>query len=481
MITSPLFSDDTDKKWSTAELESMALAIESCLAAHFIGATVATFSPGPVFTLFSLALKPGVRISKITALIPELTRTLAVTGVQVVDYIPGTSLAGLLITNHSRQKVTLESMLNQPVFDESSSLLTLILGIESSGKAVAIDLSRQPHLLVAGAANAGKSVLMHAMIVSLLYKLSPADIRLILIDTNQLELTPYDGIPHLLTPVITDPKDAVKALHWIIAEMKRRYMLFQALGARNLDAYNQRMSDAETLSRPIPDPYWMPEADKEQPFLCSLPRLVLLIEDYADLMACDKLSEEMFVTLCRQGHAAGIHLILTTRTPLPNIITSRIKLNIPARIALTVTTKSDSRLILDHAGAESLFGAGDLLYLPADSAIPVRIQSAYVNDREIRNIVDAWKSKLAPCYIEGITKSAECGSPEPENELDPLFDQAVAFIIEKRRASISGIQRQFRIGYNRAAHLVEQMESLGIVSPPGHDGSREVLAPPVIY
>ncbi|QWA09938.1 hypothetical protein GTU79_21960 [Sodalis ligni] len=399
------FRANTEPSWNDMELEQMAQAIESCLAAYFIAANVSTYSPGPVFTLFRLTLEPGVRISKITALIPELIRALAVRGIQVLDSIPGTSFAGLLITNNVRQIVSLESILNSSAFAESPSPLTLMIGVDSSGQPVAIDLNRMPHLLVVGTANSGKSLLMHAIIISLLLKSSPDDVRLILVDTNQLELAPYHDIPHLLTPVITAPEDAGRGLRWLIAEMERRYKLFQALGSRNLDAYNRQITDSESSGRPIPDPYWIPEPGREQPFLCSLPHLVFLVEDYADILACDEPNEEMIVTLTRQGHAVGIHLILTTRTPLPNVITSRIKSNIPARIALKVSTKSDSRLILDHEGAESLFGAGDLLFLSADSATPARIQGAYADAREINKTADAWRNTAKPCYIEGLFRA----------------------------------------------------------------------------
>lgn len=465
-------TQSTDK-----ELEQMVLSVNSCLAAHFIDANVTTYSSGPVFTLFSLMLAPGTRISKITSIIPELTRTLAVRGVQVLDYIPNTSLPGLLVTNHSRKIVTLNEIITTSDYAEFLAPLPLIIGIGISGKPVVIDLCCQPHLLVAGTAMSGKSILIHAMIINLLYKSSPEELRLILIDTGQLELLAYNDIPHLLAPVITVPDEAVKALCWITKEIKRRYKLFQALGSRNLEDYNQKISNAQAVGRAIPDPYWKPVQGEEPPILSPLPRIVFVSDDYADMLANNESSEEMFITICRQGHPAGIHLILITRTPLSNVITRRIKSNIPARIALTVTTKSDSRLILDHEGAESLLGAGDLLYLSPNSLAPERIQSVLVNDQDIHNAINTCNVQTISRYSDVVASNASYDTSEPEVELDPLFDEAVGFVTVTRKASISGIQRQFRIGYNRAARLIEEMEVQGIVSSQGYNGNREVLVP----
>lgn len=481
MITSiPPFSTDPESFWTDLDLEHMVQTIESCLTAHSINAKITAYPSGTVFTLFGVEMARGIRISKVSSLIPEISRALCVIGVTILENVPGTSHAGILVTNTVRRVLPLAKVLNTKTFDESISPLTMMLGEDILGNPVNVDLSRMPHLLLAGTTFSGKSVLLHTMMISLLFKSSPTEVRLLMVDTNQLELTSYDDIPHLLSPVITDVQEAANALNWIVAEMERRYKLLRALGVRNLEGYNCRISEAEFIGRAIPDPYWRPGFSKTntQPTLCKMPSLVVCIDDYSDLLLWSESLEEKLITISKQGHAVGIHLILTTRNPLPSVVTNRIKSNIPARIALTVSAKSDSRLILDSEGAEALYGAGDMLFAHPDAIGLTRLQAPYVTEKDIKIVVESLKVLGKTYYIKGIIEDEYDTEISVEQELDVLFDQAVSFVLEARRATVSGVQRQFRIGYHRAALLITQMENLGVVSPPDSNGVRLVLAPP---
>ena len=378
-------------------------------------------------------------------------------------------------------------MLDCAKFRESPSPLTVVLGKDIAGDPVIADLAKMPHLLVAGTTGSGKSVGVNAMILSMLYKATPEEVRFIMIDPKMLELSVYEGIPHLLTEVVTDMKDAANALRWSVNEMERRYKLMSALGVRNLAGYNEKIAQADQMGRPIPDPYWKPgdSMDAEHPTLEKLPYIVVMVDEFADLMmTVGKKVEELIARLAQKARAAGIHLVLATQRPSVDVITGLIKANIPTRIAFTVSSKIDSRTILDQGGAESLLGMGDMLYAgPNSSAAPTRVHGAFVRDQEVHAVVQDWKARGRPQYIEGITSDSQAeggggGADGGGEELDPLFDQAVSFVIDKRKASISGVQRQFRIGYNRAARIIEQMEAQGIVSEAGHNGNREVLAPP---
>lgn len=479
MNSIPPFSTDPELFWTSSDLQHMARTIESCLAAHSINANITAYPSGTVFTLFGIEIAPGIRVSKVAALIPEISRALCVFGVTMLKNVPGTSHAGILVTNRVRQALSLARVLNTRVFDESVSPLSMMLGEDILGNPVSVDLSRMPHLLIAGTVCSGKSVLIHAMMISLLYKSTPADVRLLMVDTQQLELTSYDDIPHLLSPVITDVQDAANALNWLVAEMERRYKLLRALGVRNLAGYNDRITEAKLIGRIIPDPFWQPgfSGTETQPPLCEMPNLIVCIDDYSDLLLWRGAVEEKLITISKQGHAVGIHLILATRNTLPGVITSRMKANIPARIALSVSAKSDSRLILDSEGAEALYGAGDMLFARPDAVGLTRVQAPYVTEKDISDVVESLKMSGKTDYIEGITGEVYDTEIPAVQELDVLFDQAVSFVLERRRASISGVQRQFRIGYHRAALLITQMENLGIVSAPDLNGSRLVLAP----
>jgi S-DNA-T family DNA segregation ATPase FtsK/SpoIIIE len=404
----------------------------------------------------------------------------------VVDVIPGNPYVGLELPNKRRQTVYLREVLDCDKFRETVSPLAIVLGKDIAGQPVIADLAKMPHLLVAGTTGSGKSVGVNAMILSMLYKATPEEVRFIMIDPKMLELSVYEGIPHLLTEVVTDMKDAANALRWCVGEMERRYKLMSALGVRNLAGYNERIEQAIAMGRPVPDPFWKPGdgmADSP-PMLEKLPYIVVLVDEFADLMmAVGKKVEELIARLAQKARAAGIHLVLATQRPSVDVITGLIKANIPTRIAFTVSSKIDSRTILDQSGAESLLGMGDMLYLAPNSSIPVRVHGAFVRDQEVHAVVSDWKARGRPQYIDSITRASEDGEPgsggmENDEELDPLFDQAVQFVVDKRRASISGVQRQFRIGYNRAARIIEQMEVQGIVSSQGHNGNREVLAPP---
>ncbi|EOE1318384.1 DNA translocase FtsK [Klebsiella pneumoniae] len=469
----------------TFALEQMARLVEARLADFRIKADVVNYSPGPVITRFELNLAPGVKAARISNLSRDLARSLSTVAVRVVEVIPGKPYVGLELPNKKRQTVYLREVLDNAKFRDNPSPLTVVLGKDIAGDPVVADLAKMPHLLVAGTTGSGKSVGVNAMILSMLYKAQPEDVRFIMIDPKMLELSVYEGIPHLLTEVVTDMKDAANALRWSVNEMERRYKLMSALGVRNLAGYNEKIAEAERMGRPIPDPYWKPgdSMDAVHPVLEKLPYIVVLVDEFADLMmTVGKKVEELIARLAQKARAAGIHLVLATQRPSVDVITGLIKANIPTRIAFTVSSKIDSRTILDQGGAESLLGMGDMLYSGPNSTTPVRVHGAFVRDQEVHAVVQDWKARGRPQYVDGITSDSESegggGGFDGGEELDPLFDQAVNFVTEKRKASISGVQRQFRIGYNRAARIIEQMEAQGIVSEQGHNGNREVLAPP---
>ncbi|MCV9879942.1 DNA translocase FtsK 4TM domain-containing protein [Brenneria izbisi] len=491
--TTPLPTLDllTPPPASEAPVDNFALVqtarlIEARLADFRVKADVVDHYPGPVITRYELDLAPGVKAARISNLSRDLARSLSVVAVRIVEVIPGKTFVGLELPNQHRQTVYLREVLDCARFRDNPSPLTIVLGKDIAGEPVVADLAKMPHLLVAGTTGSGKSVGVNAMIISMLYKATPEDVRFIMIDPKMLELSVYEGIPHLLTEVVTDMKDAANALRWCVGEMERRYKLMSALGVRNLSGYNERVREADAMGRPIPDPFWKPgdSMDMTPPVLEKLPYIVVMVDEFADLMmAVGKKVEELIARLAQKARAAGIHLVLATQRPSVDVITGLIKANIPTRIAFTVSSKIDSRTILDQGGAESLLGMGDMLYMAPNSSIPVRVHGAFVRDQEVHAVVQDWKARGRPQYIDNIVSGGDEGEGgslglDGDEELDPLFDQAVAFVVEKRRASISGVQRQFRIGYNRAARIVEQMESQGIVSSPGHNGNREVLAPP---
>nr|WP_145579984.1 DNA translocase FtsK 4TM domain-containing protein [Yersinia vastinensis] len=467
-------------------LEQTARLVEARLGDYRVKAEVVGISPGPVITRFELDLAPGVKASRISNLSRDLARSLSAIAVRVVEVIPGKPYVGLELPNKHRQTVYLREVLDCAKFRDNPSPLAIVLGKDIAGQPVVADLAKMPHLLVAGTTGSGKSVGVNAMILSILYKATPDDVRFIMIDPKMLELSVYEGIPHLLTEVVTDMKDAANALRWCVGEMERRYKLMSALGVRNLAGYNERVAQAEAMGRPIPDPFWKPSdsMDISPPMLVKLPYIVVMVDEFADLMmTVGKKVEELIARLAQKARAAGIHLVLATQRPSVDVITGLIKANIPTRIAFTVSSKIDSRTILDQGGAESLLGMGDMLYMAPNSSIPVRVHGAFVRDQEVHAVVNDWKARGRPQYIESILSGGDEGEGgslglDSDEELDPLFDQAVSFVLEKRRASISGVQRQFRIGYNRAARIIEQMEAQQIVSTPGHNGNREVLAPP---
>ncbi|HDI5911657.1 TPA: DNA translocase FtsK, partial [Escherichia coli] len=454
----------------TFALEQMARLVEARLADFRIKADVVNYSPGPVITRFELNLAPGVKAARISNLSRDLARSLSTVAVRVVEVIPGKPYVGLELPNKKRQTVYLREVLDNAKFRDNPSPLTVVLGKDIAGEPVVADLAKMPHLLVAGTTGSGKSVGVNAMILSMLYKAQPEDVRFIMIDPKMLELSVYEGIPHLLTEVVTDMKDAANALRWCVNEMERRYKLMSALGVRNLAGYNEKIAEADRMMRPIPDPYWKPgdSMDAQHPVLKKEPYIVVLVDEFADLMmTVGKKVEELIARLAQKARAAGIHLVLATQRPSVDVITGLIKANIPTRIAFTVSSKIDSRTILDQAGAESLLGMGDMLYSGPNSTLPVRVHGAFVRDQEVHAVVQDWKARGRPQYVDGITSDSEseggAGGFDGAEELDPLFDQAVQFVTEKRKASISGVQRQFRIGYNRAARIIEQMEAQGIV------------------
>ncbi|RWR02035.1 cell division protein FtsK [[Pantoea] beijingensis] len=482
LLTSP---PEEEEPVDMFALEQTARLVEARLGDYRVKAEVVGISPGPVITRFELDLAPGVKAARISNLSRDLARSLSAVAVRVVEVIPGKPYVGLELPNKHRQTVYLREVLDCAKFRDNPSPLAIVLGKDIAGQPVVADLAKMPHLLVAGTTGSGKSVGVNAMIISMLYKATPEEVRFIMIDPKMLELSVYEGIPHLLTEVVTDMKDAANALRWSVGEMERRYKLMSALGVRNLAGYNEKIEQADAMGRPIPDPFWKPgdSMDMTPPVLEKLPYIVVMVDEFADLMmAVGKKVEELIARLAQKARAAGIHLVLATQRPSVDVITGLIKANIPTRIAFTVSSKIDSRTILDQAGAESLLGMGDMLYMPPNSSIPVRVHGAFVRDQEVHAVVQDWKARGRPQYIDSITAGDESegggAGLDSGEELDPLFDQAVAFIVEKRRASISGVQRQFRIGYNRAARIIEQMEAQGIVSSPGHNGNREVLAPP---
>lgn len=471
-----------------ADLERVSRLVEAKLLDFNVEARVVGVHPGPVVTRFELDLAPGVKVSKITGLAKDLARSLSAISVRVVEVIPGKSFIGLELPNQHREIVRLSEVIGDDIFNESKSALTMVLGKDIAGKSVVADLARMPHLLVAGTTGSGKSVGVNVMICSLLYKSTPDDVRFIMIDPKMLELSIYEGIPHLLTEVVTDMKDAANALRWCVGEMERRYKLMSAMGVRNLKGYNAKIKEAIADGQPLKDPLWKPSDDMRDsaPYLEKLPAIVVVIDEFADMMMIvGKKVEELIARIAQKARAAGIHLVLATQRPSVDVITGLIKANIPTRIAFQVSSKIDSRTILDQQGAESLLGQGDMLYLPPGSGVPTRVHGAFVDDHEVHAVVADWKRRGKPQYLPEILS----GETTEENllpgevlegddgEADPLYDQAAAFVIESRRASVSGVQRKFRIGYNRAARLVEQMEQSGLVSAPGHNGNREVLIP----
>ncbi|QJR82680.1 DUF87 domain-containing protein [Alteromonas pelagimontana] len=482
-------ADKHENPISQEELDMVSRLVEEKLADFNIEATVVGVYPGPVITRFELDLAPGVKVSKITTLSKDLARAMSAISVRVVEVIPGKSVIGLELPNKKREMVRLSEVISCDTFQSAPSALTMVLGADISGKPVVVDLAKMPHLLVAGTTGAGKSVGVNVMILSLLYKSTPEDVRMIMIDPKMLELSVYEGIPHLLAEVVTDMKEAANALRWCVGEMERRYRLMSALGVRNLKGYNAKVLQAIADGEPIKDPLWRSEEsmDPEAPDLDKLPHIVVVVDEFADMMMIvGKKVEELIARIAQKARAAGIHLILATQRPSVDVITGLIKANIPTRIAFQVSSKIDSRTILDQQGAEALLGMGDMLYLPPGSPVPTRVHGAFVDDHEVHAVVADWQKRGKPEYIDEILNgeaSAEVLLPgeAPEGgdeEYDAFFDEAVAFVTESRRASVSGVQRKFRIGYNRAARLVEQMEQNGVVSSPGHNGNREVIAPP---
>ncbi|WP_146443708.1 DNA translocase FtsK [Vibrio kanaloae] len=468
-------------------LEAIARLVESKLADYKIKADVVDIFPGPVITRFELDLAPGVKVSRISGLSMDLARSLSALAVRVVEVIPGKPYVGLELPNMSRQTVFFSDVVSSTQFQEAKSPTTVVLGQDIAGEAVIADLSKMPHVLVAGTTGSGKSVGVNVMILSMLYKSSPEDVRFIMIDPKMLELSIYEGIPHLLSEVVTDMKDASNALRWCVGEMERRYKLMSALGVRNIKGYNDKLKMAADAGHPIHDPLWKPgdSMDPEAPLLEKLPYIVVIVDEFADLiMVVGKKVEELIARLAQKARAAGVHLILATQRPSVDVITGLIKANIPTRVAFTVSTKTDSRTILDQGGAESLLGMGDMLYLPPGSSHTIRVHGAFASDDDVHAVVNNWKARGKPNYIEEITngdQTPEALLPgekmEGDEEVDPLFDQVVEHVVHSRRGSVSGVQRRFKIGYNRAARIVEQLEAQGIVSAPGHNGNREVLAP----
>ena len=478
----------------------MSKLLELKLQDFGISAEVIEVLPGPVVTCFEIQPAAGIKASRITGLAKDLARSLALVSVRVVEVIPGKSVMGIEIPNEHREMVRLSEVLSSEVYEQAKSPLTLALGNDISGTPMVADLAKMPHLLVAGTTGSGKSVGINVMLLSLLYKSGPEDVRLILVDPKMLELSVYEGIPHLLTPVITDMKDAARGLRWCVGEMERRYKLMAALGVRNLSGYNKKVADAAAAGNPIPNPLWQPDENASlfaeegevplAPMLEKLPYIVVVIDEFADMMMIvGKKVEQLIARIAQKARAAGIHLILATQRPSVDVITGLIKANVPSRIAFQVSSKIDSRTILDQGGAEQLLGHGDMLYLPPGTSVPIRVHGAFVDDHEVHKVVADWKSRGEPLYLDEITDevttsnipvpgySNEGGEGSNDAESDPLYDEAVGFVLQTRKASISSVQRKLRIGYNRAARLIEQMEATGVVSEMGTNGNREVLAP----
>ena len=479
-----------EKGYSEESLEAMSRLVELKLKDFGIEVEVVSVSPGPIITRFELDPAPGVKVNKISTLSKDLARSLSVVSVRIVEVIPGKSYIGLEIPNENRELVTLGEILKSKVYDEMASPLTLALGKDIGGNSVVADLSKMPHLLIAGTTGSGKSVAINAMILSLLYKASAEHVRLIMVDPKMLELSVYEGIPHLLTPVVTDMKEAANALRWCVAEMDRRYRLMAALGVRNIGGYNKKVKDAISDNNPIPDPLYKPPelSDNEEPAnhptLNTLPFIVIIIDELADMMMIvGKKTEELISRLAQKARASGIHMVLATQRPSVDVITGLIKANVPSRIAFQVSAKVDSRTILDQMGAETLLGHGDMLYLPPGTSVPTRVHGAFVADNEVHAVVDNLKGAGAPQYIEEIVQTTETNisgiDEDSDAEKDVLYDQAVQIVIETKKASISGIQRRLKIGYNRAARMVESMEAAGLVGPLESNGAREILIPSV--
>lgn len=469
------------------QLEQMSRLLESKLKDFGIVAEVVEVNPGPVITRFEMQPAPGVKASRITNLAKDLARSMAVMSVRVVEVIAGKSVIGIEIPNEERQMVRLSEVLNSKPYKEASSKLTLGLGNDIAGNPVVANLAKMPHLLVAGTTGSGKSVGVNAMLLSLLFKATPDEVRLMLVDPKMLELSIYEGIPHLLAPVITDMKEAAGGLRWCVAEMERRYRLMAKMGVRNIAGFNEKVVEARDRGEPLLDPLWNPEeqglpADSPAPYLETLPYIVVCIDEFADMMmVVGKKVEELIARIAQKARAAGIHLILATQRPSVDVITGLIKANIPTRIGFQVSSKIDSRTILDQSGAEHLLGNGDMLYLPAGSSNPNRIHGAFVSDDEVHRVVESWKKLGSPEYlVEDLSEVSESGggSASVDDEQDPLYDEAVAFVTETRKASISSVQRKLKIGYNRAARMIEAMEAAGVITEAGHNGAREVLAPP---
>jgi S-DNA-T family DNA segregation ATPase FtsK/SpoIIIE len=490
-------NEDHKKGFSMEALEAMSRLLEHKLKDFGVVAEVVEVLPGPVITRFEIQPGTGVKVSKITNLAKDIARSMAVISVRVVEVIPGKTVVGIEIPNEDRAVVNFHDVLASSAYDKAKSALTLALGHDIAGEPVVADLAKMPHLLVAGTTGSGKSVGVNAMLLSLLYKSTPADVRLILVDPKMLELSVYDGIPHLLTPVITDMKDAANGLRWCVAEMERRYKLMATLGVRNLAGFNRKLKDAEAAGEPIRDPLFVPEENfqpgaevAQAPVLEPLPAIVVVIDEFADMiMIVGKKVEELIARIAQKARAAGIHLILATQRPSVDVITGLIKANVPTRIAFQVSSRIDSRTILDQGGAEQLLGHGDMLYLPPGTGLPVRVHGAFVSDEEVHRVVADWKQRGEPAYIDGLLDDgsssnipgiASDGSGDDDSEADALYDEAVHFVTSSRKASISAVQRKLRIGYNRAARLIETMEAAGVVSEMGHNGQREVLAPPPV-
>ncbi|GAB2520577.1 DNA translocase FtsK [Microbulbifer agarilyticus] len=488
---------DTNKKagFSREALEALSRLLELKLKDFGVVAEVVSVLPGPVVTRFEIQPAPGVKVSRITNLAKDLARSLAVISVRVVEVIPGKSVVGIEIPNENRQMVRLTEVLGAEVYDKSSSALTLALGHDIAGQPVVADLAKMPHLLVAGTTGSGKSVGINVMLLSLLYKSTPDEVRLILVDPKMLELSVYEGIPHLLTPVITDMNDAANGLRWCVGEMERRYKLMAAMGVRNLAGFNRKVNDAIASGEPLVDPIWqpdpmssVPEAEQTAPHLKPLPAIVVVIDEFADMMMIvGKKVEQLIARIAQKARAAGIHLLLATQRPSVDVITGLIKANVPTRMAFQVSSKVDSRTILDQGGAEQLLGHGDMLYLPPGTGVPIRVHGAFVDDHEVHQVVADWCRRGEPEYIDGIVDDSNNSIPVPgmateggedDPETDALYDEAVAFVTKSRKASISSVQRQLRIGYNRAARMIEAMEAAGVVSAQQANGNREVLAPP---
>ena len=475
----------SDKGFSQEELTEMGSLLVRRLGEFGVEAEIVAINPGPVVTRFEIDPAPGVKVSRIANLAKDLARSLALVSVRVVEVIPGKSTVGIEIPNQYREMVRLSQILGSDAYTNDPSVLSLALGHDISGQSVCVNLEKMPHLLVAGTTGSGKSVGVNAMLLSMLYKARPDDLRLILVDPKMLELSIYEGIPHLLAPVVTDMKDAANALRWCVGEMERRYKLMAALGVRNLEGYNQKIREYEQLGEPIVDPSFVPtgfDPNEAAPELKPMPFIVVVIDEFADMMMIvGKKVDQLIARLAQKARAAGIHLILATQRPSVDVITGLIKANVPSRISFQVSSKIDSRTVLDQGGAEQLLGHGDMLYLPAGKPVPVRVHGAFVDDHEVHNVVNFWKMQGQPAYEEAILNAQASGDGDAqgsllEDEADPLYDEAVAFVTETRRASISAVQRKLKIGYNRAARMIEAMEAAGVVSEMGSNGSREVLA-----